>query len=87
MTYYVAGTGRGKVAPYEVRRNGPYSPIDGVVKSFVASVEDNAKWQWGRVEPDHQVRVRAQAFCDRLNAGGASRERALREAQPRGTGR
>lgn len=79
MSWYVRAAGGKGYAPYEVREDARHAKDEGIVRVFVASVEDDPERGWGRVEPDHRVRARAQAFCDRLNAGGIARERALRE--------
>ena len=77
MSYYVArhtgwGWGSGSPeAPYVVRRSAPYSEVEDVVKTFTGQSR----------ETDGQIRARAQAWCDRLNAGGVSREQALREGE------
>lgn len=48
-----------------------------IVKGFTAE-RDRSGTFFDSVEPDWEVFLRAQAFCDELNAGGAARERALR---------
>lgn len=78
MTYDVARKAGWDVDPrYVVRRVARDGKTRHVVKAFHADL----------VETDHEVRTRAEAFRSRLDAGGVSRERALREAQARGEGR
>lgn len=55
-------------------------PDPGVIREFHAEVRYQAPTQGG-YEPRWEVRKRTEAFCERLNAGGATRERALREAK------
>ena len=87
LTWYVAEAAhRGTVQPaggerYGVFRSGPQSKDHTIIKSFVSQGVADADGRRGRLEPDHVVRARAQAFADRLNAGGIERERALQEAE------
>ena len=82
MSWYVAkSTPWGPTGDrYEVRRYAPYSEADGVLRRFTARRARRLPGTGHVMERSDQVRDRAQAFCDRLNVGGADRERALHEA-------
>ena len=79
MSYYVVrNPERGEEGvPYAVRRFESREEMQGIVESF------RAQWTGpvGRYETEGMVQDRAQAYCDQLNAGGVSREQALREAE------
>lgn len=65
---------------YEVRKLEPGSRLEGVVHWFHAhGPRDTGACT--SVRPARDVRDRARAYCDRLNATRRARERALRESQ------
>lgn len=67
--------------PYVVHRFEARNEREDVVRSFTARQVRGNPFVMRRLEYDHEVRARAQAFCDQLNAGGVARERALQEAR------
>lgn len=84
MSWYVArNTGwASEETPYVIRRFKPYRNDDGIVKAFHAQPTEFRRFSGDPImETGQQVRVRAQAFCDQLNARGIARERQLREAE------
>ena len=80
-SHYVYEHRRGhEASTYEVRRGDGRRGHGAVVETFSARPDPCEgyfrPWMATR-EHDHQVRSRAQAFADALNAGGIRRERAL----------
>lgn len=85
MSYYVAArTGGGAGQRFRVYERKGWEKPEGVVKTFDARQVRGNPFALLRHEPDREVRGRAQQFADRLNAGGATRERTLQEAQAPG---
>lgn len=84
MSYGVTKGDRNSQGAYEVRGLAPHSDVQGIVKTFKAETTRFIPGTGHVVETEDQVRARAQAFAQRVNAGGAARERALRAARRRG---